>query len=386
MLLVGPTRVETHDPSDSVANQYGPAAMDQEADILSTASATAARVVSVPTSLFFVLANAPGGYWRSANRLPEALFNTAIALRWKRNTRSFARTLGYMPNLAEPRSFSEKIQWRKLFDRNPLFPLLSDKLAVRDFVRARAPNVAFPEIYWSGIDPEGIPFDDLRPPFVIKPNNRSGRVILVRDDRELDRTAVVCEARKWMRSRPHNWRFGEWAYGCTRSRIIVEEFLSTEDGTAPPPSFKILVFAGKVAYIYYSAGRRSNREPLRGFYTSDWQLLPVDKWRKKGRVVLQGGVARPDRLSDLIAAAEAIAAGIDHLRVDLYLIGDRIYFGETTIYNYSGLETWIPKTANGRTPLSRSFDDAIGALWTLPPLSLGEKLRHALLNSRDDRP
>jgi hypothetical protein len=333
------------------------------------------------------VANTPGAYWRGADHFSDALFNTLIALRWKRNTRSFARILGYMPNFAEPRSFSEKIQWRKLFDRNALFPLLSDKLAVRDFVRVRAPAVAFPEIYWSGADPDAIPFDDLQPPFVIKPNNRSGKIILVRNDRELDRTAAVREVRKWMRSRSHKSKYGEWAYGCTHSRIIVEEFLSTEGevtpegGVAPPPSFKIFVFHGKAAYIYFSEGRRSNHEPLRGFYTRDWQLVPVDKWRKQGRVVLQGGIARPKRLTDLIAAAEAIAAGFDHLRVDLYLIGDRIYFGETTIYNYSGLATWIPKNMTGGTALSSSFDDAIGSSWALPQLSRRQQLKHGLLGA-----
>jgi hypothetical protein len=263
----------------------------------------------------------------------------------------------------------------------PLFPLLSDKLAVREFVRARAPEVAFPALYWSGTDPEAIPFDALRPPFVIKPSNRSGRVFLVREIAALDRTAVVREAREWMRSLPHNWRYGEWAYGRIQGGIIVEEFLSDEDAMVPPPSYKILAFGGQAAYIYFSEGRRSGQSPRRGFYSRDWQPVPVDKWRKRGRVVLQGGVPRPERLDDLIAAAEAIAAGFDHLRVDLYLIGDRIYFSETTIYNYSGLETWIHKDAKGGTGSSRTFDDIVGALWSLPYLSRGQRLGRALSRS-----
>ncbi len=310
--------------------------MDEPAETkIAARSRGGTRLALLPTSLLFVLVNAPRAYWRGGDRLSDALFNTLIALRWKRNSRSFATVLGYMPNFAAPRSFSEKMQWRKLFDRNRLFPLLNDKLAVRDYVRARAPDVMFPEIYWSGGNPEAIPFGDLRPPFVIKPNNRSRKIILVREKSDLDRKMILREARKWMRSRPFGWRYGEWAYSRVPSRILIEEFLSTEGALAPPADFKIFVLHGTVEFIYFSQGRYSGGGRLRGLYTRDWQHIPVDKWRKSGLVRLQGGVPRPARLAGLIAAAEAIAADLDHLRVDLYLVGDKIYFSETTVYAYS---------------------------------------------------
>jgi len=332
-------------------------------------------------SLLFVLANAPKAYWRGGDRLPDALFNTLIALRWARNTRSFARILGYMPNYAAPRSFSEKMQWRKLFDRNCLFPLLTDKLDVRDYVRARAPDLVFPEIYWSGGNPEAIPFDDLRPPFVIKPNNLSGEIILVREKSDLDRIEILRVTRKWMRSRSHGWISGEWAYSRVPSRILVEQFLSIEDELAPPPDFKIFVFHGVVEFILFSQGRHSGRDRRRGLYTRDWQPVPVDRLSGKGLVTLQGGAPRPGRLADLIAAAEAIAADLDHLRVDLYLVGDKIYFGETTVYAYSGRVTWSPKNSNTDPPPSRFVGEDFGASWTLPKLSRREQLKRGLLGS-----
>jgi len=348
-----------------------------------TPSPDSARLLRLPTPILFVLANVTTAYWRGADRRSDALFNTLLALRWMRNTYVFGKQFGYLPNYANPRSFCEKMQWRKLFDRNPLFPLLSDKIAVRDFVRDRVPEVTFPEIYWSGVDPMAIPFDDLRPPFVIKPNNRSGANIIVRDNRSLDRRAAVRLARKWMSSRPHNRRYGEWAYGQTRSQILIEEFLSDDGGNAPPPSYKILVFGGEVAFIYYSEGRRSGKGAVRGVYTRDWQLMPVDKWRRSGHVVLQGGMPRPKMLEDLISTASAIATGLDHVRVDLYLVGDRIYFSEATIYNYSGLEAWVAKDAEGGAAVSRSFDDAIGDNWVLPQLSRRRALKRALFNTDD---
>ena len=332
-------------------------------------------------SLLFVLANAPKAYWRGGDRLPDALFNTLIALRWNHNTRVFARDLGYMPNYAAPRSFGEKMQWRKLFDRNSLFPLLSDKLAVRDYVRARAPGLVFPKIYWSGGNPEAIPFDDLQLPFVIKPNNRSNRIILVREKSDLDRKAILRAARKWMRSRSHGWRYGEWAYSRIPRRILVEEFLSIEGELAPPPDYKFFVFHGVVEFILFSQGRHSDGDRRRGLYTRDWQPVPVDRLSGIGLVTLQGGAPRPGRLADLIAAAEAIAADLDHLRVDLYLVGDKIYFGESTVYAYSGRVTWSPKNSNTDPSPSRFVGENFGARWTLPSLSRHEQLKRGLLGS-----
>ena len=349
-----------------------------EADVAAP-SRDGTRLRLLPTSILFVLANAPRAYWRGADRFSDALFNTLIALRWKRNTRTFARNLGYMPNFSAPRSFSEKMQWRKLFDRNCLFPLLCDKLAVRDYVRARAPDLVFPKIYWSGGNPEAVPFDDLQPPFVIKPSNRSGKIILVREKSGLDRKAIVRAARKWRRSRSHGRRLGEWAYSRVPNRILVEEFLSTKGALVSPADFKIFVFHGTAEFVYFSQGRHSDGGRLRGLYTRDWQQIPVDKWHKKGLVTLQGGVPRPGRLADLIAAAEAIAADLDHLRVDLYLLGDKIYFSETTIYHYSGIATYFSKNANTDPAPPRLVDDELGAFWTLPSLSRREQWKRGLL-------
>ncbi|MFA9476539.1 MAG: ATP-grasp fold amidoligase family protein [Filomicrobium sp.] len=355
--------------------------MTKTPNYLSIAAKLFYKLGSPLYSVLFVLASAPKAYWRGGDRLSDALFNTLIALRWNHNTRTFARNLGYMPNYAAPRSFSEKMQWRKLFDRNSLFPLLSDKLAVRDYVRARAPDLVLPKIYWSGGNPEAIPFDDLRPPFVIKPNNRSGRIILVREKSDLDRKAILRAARKWKRTRSHGWRFSEWAYSRVPNRILIEEFLSTSDALVPPPDFKVFVFHGVVEFIYFSQGRHSDRGRLRGLYSRDWQHMAVDRWSKRSRVTLQGDVPRPGRLADLIAAAEAIAADLDHLRVDLYLVGDKIYFGETTVYAYSGRATWFPKNANTDPAPPRFVDDDFGARWTLPSVSRREQLKRGMLGS-----
>jgi hypothetical protein len=327
----------------------------------------------------FVSANIARAYWRSGFPPSEALVNTLMAFLWNKNTCRFARAHGYLPNYANPRSFAEKIQWRKLFDRNPLFPILSDKIAVRDYVASRAPRVGFPSIFWTGTNPDAIPFDKLLPPFVIKPNNRSGSIIIVRDYQEFDRITIVREIHRWMKEPPFGQNTGQWFYREVPTKIIVEEFLSDRDSVAPAAEVKVFVFHGVASFLYYTYGRHSSHERVRGLYTREWQQVPVDRWTSRGRVLFQGGAPRPQGLSNLLATAEAIAAEIDHLRVDFYIIDESLYFGEATVCDHSGFQTWLPKDASSDSPPSRSFGDSVGELWKLARLSRWEQLKRILL-------
>ena len=128
--------------------------------------------------------------------------NAALYLRHSLNTYIYYRSHGRLPNYVEPRSFNEKVQWRKLFDRNSLFPCFVDKLAVRAYVSRRAPTLKFPRFLWSGSDPNAIPYADLPERFVIKPNHRSGDVLFVRSRSEFDRERIVTTCQRWL-SRPY---------------------------------------------------------------------------------------------------------------------------------------------------------------------------------------
>ena len=108
------------------------------------------------------------------------VLNAALYVRHFRNTSKYYRTYGRLPNYVAPVLFSEKIQWRKLFDRNPLFPMFCDKLAARDYVRDKAPSLRLPEIFWTGSDPAAIPKKQLPDRYVVKPNHRSNCNFFVR--------------------------------------------------------------------------------------------------------------------------------------------------------------------------------------------------------------
>ena len=97
-----------------------------------------------------------------------------------------------------PVRYTEKMQWRKLFDLNPLYSILCDKVAVRDFVTERiGPEVLIP-LLWVGDDPDAIPFDTLEPPYIIKSNHGTGHTIVVQSRASLDERAVRETARSWL--------------------------------------------------------------------------------------------------------------------------------------------------------------------------------------------
>ena len=96
---------------------------------------------------------------------------------------------GRAPNIFRPRRFTEKMQWRKLFDDNPVYPVLCDKLAVRDFIAARIGDRYHVPVLWIGA-PADIPFDQLEPPYVIKSNHACGQVIMVAGRASLNPAAI----------------------------------------------------------------------------------------------------------------------------------------------------------------------------------------------------
>src|SRR5262245_33559922 len=138
-----------------------------------------------------------------------AVANGAIWLRHPILVAKYFRRFRRMPNVANPRIQPERMLWRKIFDRNPLYRLMVDKLAVRELVRARCPGLQMAEIVWVGTEAEQIPDQVLRDGFIIKTNNGSDRNIFC--SAATTRADVETKVGKWLRV-PHGLHRGEWAY------------------------------------------------------------------------------------------------------------------------------------------------------------------------------
>ncbi len=259
---------------------------------------------------------------------------------------AYARAHQRRPRLLAPRRFTEKMQWRKLFDLNPLFPVLSDKLAVRSFISERVGDAFLVPLLWAG-SPDDIPFDRLSPPYVIKSNHGSGYYIMVGADDEPRPDQLRAHGRQWL-TQDFGSALDEPGYVPIQRRLMVEKTVATDTGERPE-EVRLFMFDGKVAVIntvFIENGQIRNGT----FHTPDWIRLDWHFSRLVDREF-----SRPKRLSEMLGIAERLAAGLDHVRVDFYDCGERIYVGEMTLYSWSGMSPFSPDAA----------DFLLGAYWRI---------------------
>jgi hypothetical protein len=262
--------------------------------------------------------------------------------------REYRRHHGRAPRLFAPVRYTEKIQWRKLFDLDPAYAVLSDKLAVRGVIAARAGEQLLIPLLWSGDDPDAIPFERLERPYVLKSTHASGHVMIVGPEDAIAPDDLRARARDWL-DHCHGTHMHEPAYVRVPRRLMIERRLTRPDGGAPG-EIRLFVFGGRVAIantVFVEDGRMRNG----AFHTPDWRRLD---WHFSRRLD-DREFPRPPRLDQMIRAAERIGAGFDHVRVDFYDCADRIHVGEVTVYPWSGLSRFNPDEADG----------LLGGYWTI---------------------
>jgi hypothetical protein len=282
----------------------------------------------------------------------EFIYHSLIA-RALRVRRAYTRAHGRAPNLLRPERFTEKIQWRKIFDFNPVFPTLCDKLGVRAYIAERVGGEHLIPLLWTGA-PAEIPFDRIERPFFLKSSHSSGQVVLVARDDSVDIAAIRARAERWL-AVDHGEMCDEPGYGPVPPRLMIEETVTAPDG-ARPDEIRLFVFDGKVAVIntvFVENGKIRNG----AFHTPAWTRLNWHFTRAVDR-----DFAMPLRLDDMIAVAERLGEGLDHVRVDIYDCGDRFWIGELTVYSWSGYSHFTPDEA----------DLELGSYWRVPSLGWRE--------------
>ena len=272
-----------------------------------------------------------------------------------------------LPNLIAPRRFSEKIQWRKLFDLDERYISLCDKLSVRDFIESRVGIDHVIPCLWVGDEPENIPYDKLSAPYIIKSTHGSGHVCIVGRDDDVDRKSILELTRSWLQH-CHGIVSHEPGYIPVPRRLIIEKLLNLK-GEAPL-EVKAYVFDGRVRTFQTIAIDAQTRERFRFHSTADWMPLP---WVLSGESPLADPVPRPQNLDEVVRMAEALGSGFEHVRVDMYLCDHLIYVGEITLYSQSGLLPFDPDEADYllgaywqlRHPLRRALQSMSAGLWEI---------------------
>lgn len=259
----------------------------------------------------------------------------------------FIKTHHFWPNFIKPQRFSEKIWSRMLNNRNPQLTLLNDKLHVRDFVASRVGSDYLIPILWKGGNPENIPFEDLPPKFVIKATHGCDYNILVKNKELIDKKKIRLQLAKWLKTNYcQSFLIGvEWGYKNIKPYIIIESFIG--DTEKAPTDYKFYCFSGRVEFVTVHFDRfieHKTRSFNRDFNPYDF-TYHFNQW--------DGECLRPQNFNTMINLAEALSDGIDFIRVDLYNVSGRIYFGELTPYP-GGVSTRF-------LPASRDY--ALGEKW-----------------------
>ena len=243
-------------------------------------------------------------------------------------------------DLEAPRTFDEKINWIKLYGATPLAEQLSDKYLARSWVAQRAGKDVLVPLLGVWDDPADIDFDALPERFVLKATHGCGWNIVVRDKALLDVGSARKQLRAWLDKNYSFVEAFELQYLNCQPRIIAEAYLENEPGDLY--DYKFFCFKGRAACVGFVRGRSSNSQEA--CFDRSWNRLPCTYYTHP-RIL--GDVPRPARFEDAVDLAEKLAAGFEHVRVDLYLPGDgSVRFGEMTFTSCSGVNSWDPPEYN----------------------------------------
>lgn len=240
-------------------------------------------------------------------------------------------------NLEKPKTYNEKMQWLKIYDRRPEYTIWVDKYLVKEYVAGIiGEQYIIPTLgKWDSFDE--IDFDELPEQFVLKCNHDSGSVVICKDKKAFDKNKA---ARKLNRGLKRNlfWATREWPYKDIRPCIIAEKYI--EDDSGELLDYKIYTFEGKSHYLMIISDRFKGKDYIRkDFYDTSLNHLDLVMNGAKNDGKLPQGVD----YRKLFELAEILAKGTHHLRVDFFVVNGKIYFGELTFFDASGFDYFKPK-------------------------------------------
>ena len=250
----------------------------------------------------------------------------------------FRLAMGCWPDLKNPKTYNEKLQWLKLHDRNPLYTTLVDKYAVRKYIADTLgeeyliPLVGGP---WKNADE--IDFDALPEQFVLKCNHDSGGVVICKDKSKLDVEATRKALNKRL-GRNFYWQTREWPYKDVQPCIFAEKYMENE-GMGDFNDYKFFVFNGKAKIMYILTERlQEGTEAKADFFDMDFKHLDLHS----GHPFSDKTIEKPACFDEMKRIAEELAEKMSCSRVDLYEYAGQILFGEMTLYHTSGYAQFDP--------------------------------------------
>ena len=277
---------------------------------------------------------------------------TPAHLRARRSLeRRFRISTGKKLNLEQPKTLGEKIQWLKLYYRNPILTELADKYTVRPYVAEKVGEEYLIPLIGVYESVSEIDFKKLPEKFILKATHGCGWNIICKDKQRFDFEDTKRKLTKWLNTNYYDFGL-EWQYKDMKPRIVCETLLERPDGRALD-DYKIFLFNGVVRYVQVVVGRESSQNNM--YFDMNWGRIPVSHIGKTGNGT-HTDIPKPEQLDKMLTLARQLTPDVPLVRVDFYIHEGRIYFGELTFTPASGHVHWSPE----------QYDQIFGDMLVLP--------------------
>lgn len=265
----------------------------------------------------------------------------------------FRRRMGKKLNLKNPITFNEKLQWLKLYDRNPEYTKMVDKYKVREYIANTIGEQYLVPLLGVYNNFDEIDFSKLPNQFVLKCTHDSGGLVICKDKDNFD----IKQAKKKINNsleQNYYYRAREWPYKNVAPKVICEKYMEEKSGI-DLKDFKFMCFNGVVKCIFVCSNRNSENGLNIDIYDENWDLMPFGRPQYPNSGIK---IEKPMNFEKMIKISEKLSENIPFLRVDFYEINGNLFFGELTLYPGAGFEKFQPE----------EYDEILGSWIELPPI------------------
>lgn len=245
--------------------------------------------------------------------------------------------MGYKLDLKNPKTFNEKLQWLKLYDHNPLYTTLVDKLRVKDWVAEKiGTQYVIPTLaVWDSV--EEIDISQLPDQFVLKCNHDSGSVIVCKDKATFDLDSAKGLLSKALK---HNfyWEGREWPYKYVKPCIFAEVYMESSTSN-DLPDYKFFSFNGVVKALFIATERGSQETETKfDFFDVNFNHIKVTN----GHPNADSLPKKPISFDEMVKLSSILSKSIPQVRCDFYEVNEHPYFGELTFFHWGGMVPFEP--------------------------------------------